>query len=335
MKRPRSGTTVFGLIQLALVMGAFFSAALGSPGLARADRAYLFPMERRAGEQTLTPEVIAEAHDGVRSGLQTADVTVVEEALLEGELATCSVDRCAERIAATLGVEYSVYVAIWPAQEGHQPEIIVGVASAQNGTYVADCRVGADDDYPCARTTYAEAARLATERAVAKYLRGPGPWLVVEGSPQNAKVLIDGTEVGRVPDRFRVEPGDHEVTLELEGYESQTHTVTVEPGPSSEAELEVELSPGGRSPLWTTLAIASWVGAATLSGIAIGTLASGTTVERFGAFGLEERGPDGVAAGAMFGGAVIAAGLGLLIWILDTPGDPPAATASNPFAFTF
>jgi hypothetical protein len=309
--------------------------ATAVPALARADRAYLLPMERRAGEQTLTPEVIGEAHDGVRSALQGAEVTVLEEALLQGELATCPVDRCSERIAAQLGVDFTVYLAIWPAQQGHRPEIVVGIASAGRGTYLAECRVGADSDSPCARTSYAEAARIATERAVAKYLQGPGPWIVVEGSPLEAKVLIDGAEVGRVPDRFRVEPGDHEVTLEHEGYEPETHTVSVQPGPASEAVLQVELSPGDRSALWTTLAITGWVGAAALAGLGIATLAGGSETERVGMWGLEERSPSGLAAGLFFGGAALAAGLGLLIWILDAPADTPRASASNPFAWSF
>jgi hypothetical protein len=311
-------------------------AAALVPSLAHAERAYLFPMERRAGEQTLTPEVIGEAHDGVRAGLQGADVSVLEEAFLEGDLATCLVDRCAEQIAVRLGVDFTVYLAIWPAQQGHQPEIVVGVASARGGTYVADCRVGADNESPCARTSYAEAARLATERAVAKYLRGPGPWIVVEGTPREAKVLIDGNEVGRLPDRFRVEPGDHHITLEHDGYETETHVVSVEPGPASEAVLTVELAPGGRSALWTSLAIASWVGAGALVGLGIGTLASGTELERRGMWGLEERAPDGLAAAFFLGGAALSAGLGLLVWLLDAPGDAPSGSARTaPFTWTF
>lgn len=308
-----------------------------TPASASADRGYLFPMERRAGEQSLTPEVVAEVHDGVRAGLEAADVTVLEEALLQGELATCAVDRCAERVAVALGVDFTVYLAIWPSLRGHEPEIVVSVATARNGTYIAECRVGADGESPCARTSYAEAARLAAERAVAKYARGPGPWLVVRGTPEGARILVDGAEAGAVPDRIAASPGEHHVTIEHDGYETETHVVLVPDGAGGEAPLEVALVAGGGGLGglgW--LAIVSWVGAGALVGLGVGTLASGTEIERVGTWGLEEHAPDGIAAAIFFGGGAVAAGIGFLLWVLDSPGGPAAGSARrHPLTWTF
>jgi hypothetical protein len=59
----------------------------------------------------------------------------------------------------------------------------------------------------------------------------------VDSRPRGARVIVDGRFVGLAPLRLAdVQPGDHQVTLELGGYRSATGRVRVDAGRTAELE---------------------------------------------------------------------------------------------------
>lgn len=84
----------------------------------------------------------------------------------------------------------------------------------------------------------------------------PPPVLVVRSRTESARISIDGDLFEPLPLQRELEPGDHEITIEAEGYATQTRTVTM---PAvGEVDLEVDLVRLGavdrngepRRPLW-------------------------------------------------------------------------------------
>lgn len=87
--------------------------------------------------------------------------------------------------------------------------------------------------------------RVALDKALAdarrREVRGLGPWLEVSGFPGDAKVLVDGNEVGRLRGApVRLGEGGHQVQISAEGYESHYELVNV-PTATSYAAVQVEL----------------------------------------------------------------------------------------------
>ena len=110
--------------------------------------------------------------------------------------------------------------------------------------------------------------------------------LTVDGSPQGATVLIDGQPRGMLPLEVRVQPGTHEVTLSMEGYESASESVqTVEPAPSKVslhlAPLTKEEAHADSRRLNALIGgtVLMGAGAVTLA-VALGTLAGRGCIER-------------------------------------------------------
>jgi hypothetical protein len=73
----------------------------------------------------------------------------------------------------------------------------------------------------------------------------------IQGAPREAEVYVDGYYTGVVNDfdgalqRMRVPPGEHEVTIYLEGYKSTRQTILFRPGASYKINATLEkLAPG-------------------------------------------------------------------------------------------
>lgn len=64
--------------------------------------------------------------------------------------------------------------------------------------------------------------------------------LLVNTSPQRAKVYLDGVYYGLSPLRLEMEPGVHAVSVKLEGYKMVTEKVSVRKGDNTEMELNLE-----------------------------------------------------------------------------------------------
>jgi hypothetical protein len=73
----------------------------------------------------------------------------------------------------------------------------------------------------------------------------------IQGAPREAEVYVDGYYAGAVDDfdgalqRMRVPPGEHEVTIYLEGFKSTRQTILFRPGASYKINVTLErLAPG-------------------------------------------------------------------------------------------
>lgn len=79
--------------------------------------------------------------------------------------------------------------------------------------------------------------------------RGPGPWLVVDGTPTDANLRLDGKELQQkaLPYEQRVEPGNHVITASRAGYVSEEYHLLVGDEPSTQAEVWVQLTQATRA----------------------------------------------------------------------------------------
>ncbi len=66
------------------------------------------------------------------------------------------------------------------------------------------------------------------------------PMLVVESSPANAVVRVDGNEVGRTPWRGAVDPGRRQIDLEKRGYRAASQFVNAQRGQSHTIKVEMK-----------------------------------------------------------------------------------------------
>jgi hypothetical protein len=147
----------------------------------------------------------------------------------------CDRTDCADEVATVVGVDFIVSVSVW-AMEGTESEpgsVAVSLVGQDGTAYSGTAPVDAADVETAALAALAEARR--------KQSLGPGPWLVVEGRPEGAMVVVDGTPVGVLPYRGAIAAGRHQVRVRLRGFQSIDRTVDVGVERSREHRLEVSL----------------------------------------------------------------------------------------------
>jgi serine/threonine-protein kinase len=70
--------------------------------------------------------------------------------------------------------------------------------------------------------------------------------LVIHTEPAGARILLDGQATAyRTPVNLAVAAGQHQITIELEGFQPVTREATVEPNRAAQVRLELEKSGGG------------------------------------------------------------------------------------------
>jgi hypothetical protein len=103
--------------------------------------------------------------------------------------------------------------------------------------------------------------REATTRALLEarsyQLLGPGPWVRVDGTPEGADVLIDGSVVGQLPYRASIAPGSHVLVVRDAGYSRYEKTLEVPASDASKAEVRVALEPAPIEAPGAALALAA------------------------------------------------------------------------------
>lgn len=251
------------MIRLALALALL---ALPTSALAQAQTIVLLPQVN--GDAHITPETRERAVAAITRALEAEGLTVrteVPEALRE-----CGRGPCIAQLLEATDSELAARVTIW-AREGQSTEageLVVGLVTPEEHSFEGSARVEGD--------AIDAAAIDAVHQANARFIVGPGPFLLVHGEPFGATVHVDGEMAGGLPWNGRVEPGQHEVRVEREGFVSQTHTVQVPDDITAREELEVELVRVGAA-TGSADPTPHIVGSALLGGVGIGFLVAGIT----------------------------------------------------------
>lgn len=86
---------------------------------------------------------------------------------------------------------------------------------------------------------------------IAGSLPRPKGSLSVDSVPEGADIVLDGEDAGRTPRLIeKVEPGRHQVEIELYGYQPYSETVTVKEGESAQVKAELVPLNGGIRVWW-------------------------------------------------------------------------------------
>jgi len=80
----------------------------------------------------------------------------------------------------------------------------------------------------------AAAERKALEEKIQR-----GAKLIVESEQSDAEVQIDGAPAGRVPVERKLTPGQHTITVSKQGYRTETRTVTLKVGESTQVAVKL------------------------------------------------------------------------------------------------
>ena len=167
--------------------------------------------------------------------MQGLNVVLFEEAkkaLPQGE--SCDHD-CGERLLRLVSADLSARVKITGSAEQLPDQAQVTLVDADGHHYEGAAKLRDGD------------VRDATTRALLEarsyQLLGPGPWLRVEGTPEGADVLIDGSVVGQVPYRASLAAGKHALIVRDAGYSRYEKAVEVPARDGFRFEIRVALEP--------------------------------------------------------------------------------------------
>lgn len=152
--------------------------------------------------------------------------------------------------------------------------------------------------------------------------------IVVTGGPEGATILIDGEDHGRTPrpDPIAVSPGSHQVEIVLEGYRPFEAAVSVAAGRSVDVTVAMEEEVGGSvdsGPPLVPIILWAGGGAAIVAGAILGGIALGKANGADTSDGPDADSARGLALGAdiAFGVGILAAGAGLLVFLLSGDDD--------------
>lgn len=146
----------------------------------------------------------------------------------------CNNNTCALAYAEAAQVETALQLSIFLSSTGVTFSLALvqppGDAFVHHGTM-------ADPYHP------AQVLTAAADDIVAQRARGPGPWLVVKGTPIDAAVRLDGQVIGVVPLRRRISGGEHVLVVSADGFADHNDTVWIDSDAGATKEVQVELEP--------------------------------------------------------------------------------------------
>jgi hypothetical protein len=262
--------------------------------------AVLMPYTRQASELQLADQVL----DSIAKWLKERGIEVVlpEQAAqqLPSDLRYCRKDDCAFGYLQQMKVDYAVLSAVQaPATQKSVGNIHICILTRDKQKYEKSWAI-------------TESIWLSVDAALThvytSFLRGPAPWISVQGKPTGADVLIDGQKVGLLPYRERVRAGRHEVTIRRNGYKPYSVYVVIEDNINFEKGIEVALQKTGEE--------------TGLNGSA-GAKTSGSNQALFSTQGVgdEDRHPKGAKINRwnyVIGGLLVAASAPLIIFPIAT-----------------
>jgi hypothetical protein len=209
---------------------------LMSLGRAHAEAGALLPIVSEAGvpeQDSLVAQQAVIAYFAQRS--EAVPVAPPEESLRRAGAAfrNCGDSTCAQAFAQKLEVDFAVVVRLFaPDRRSGPGSLSVALVTQDGAAYSGNVEIG--DAGVHAATT--RAAQLAHERLV----RGPGPWLKIDG-PNGSRVRVDGRTLHAIPYMEKAEPGLHRILVESEaGSMLYDGTVTLPDDPAYYAQVKVE-----------------------------------------------------------------------------------------------
>ena len=175
----------------------------------------------------------------VSSALEAEGLQVRRDAEIPEELEDCGDGSCVATLLTITQTELAAGITIWarPDANTEPGELVVGLIDEDGVSYNGTANVGEGG--------LSAAATDAVHQAHARLIVGPGPFLLVNGTPFGASVFIDDELMGGLPWNGRVEPGQHEVRVERQGFTTQTHTVQIPDDVTANETLEVTLVSSG------------------------------------------------------------------------------------------
>lgn len=302
---------------------------LSAPGLAQPDAEQtlvLLPVV--GGSPDIPAEIRASGQAALVRTLASSGYRVIVVEQLSGapeSLDRCETGPCVAELRRLANADGAAALALW--SDGEFP---------QRPTHVVVSLIDGDDNSFDTREDLTTGLDAAIRDAVATvdgaYRVGPGPFLFVDATPEEALVRVDGGSPAPVPYRERIEPGGHRVEVSAPGYGTQVREVTI---PSSIAatvretfDLAEGASDGGGSVL-------NWVIAAGFVGLSVPFLVSsvqtlardgectqlvGTTCEAFVSFGTQSGIFLGIGAASLVAAAIFAIGQPIRVGVTPTAG---------------
>jgi hypothetical protein len=155
---------------------------------------------------------------------------------LPAALRGCKDQRCMPKVHRALGADHVIAVELHRADAGtalHLQWNDAGFVAYTSEVTLATATADAAEN----------AGQEALRAALEKQRRGPGPWLSIAGTPDNAVVEINGKAVGTIPFLGRVDPGPTRVVVRKEGYEEHAAKVDVADAADAYQRLRVALTP--------------------------------------------------------------------------------------------
>lgn len=252
-----------------LVPGSSASAhALGggrSEASTATSRVAVLPVQSRS---TLPGPVTTRLRGTIARGLRRADVEVVSDGLVDGELGgeACEGARCATELATAVSAAWIVRPTITKIDAVYEVHLeALDVHGRTIAAATERCEICGRDE-----VTELVVDRSAALAAKVRLLQRQAPRLVLRSRPSGAAVWIDDRLVGHTPLEHEVTAGEHEVRMELRGHVTERRRVTAVAGTEDAVELTLPSDHGAarRRRAWLG------VGAASL-GASVATLGAG------------------------------------------------------------
>ncbi len=221
-----------------LLLSLVLSVFVGRAPVARADTAFL--MEPAVETERIGPDVQARALKAARAALRAHGDSVITREDAKKAGVVCGSRDCLVAALDKLKADYGVLVTM--------------ITTPEAGAALGSLGVGLHDRESVFEGGSVRVLDLGIERAVDESIRaargarsrGPGPWLLVQGTPPDVELYIDGARVddGDLPCDVRVAPDRMlDITAKRDGYRADEYHLQIGSSPVSSYSLQVALRP--------------------------------------------------------------------------------------------
>jgi PEGA domain len=196
-----------------------------------------------ARTQTIAEHAVADALRTAGWALADKPLSKMQAAAVEQCFKDATPPACVMRAVHDHGVRGVAYVVIDPDSANAAGVRVVARLVVATLPSVMSSEQFCDH---CTDDTLITAASTATKAILDRYALESGRTVLsVKSSPQNARFSVDGQFVGVTDQSINITPGRHVVTIEHDGYQSETRTL--EATEDKTAEVSVTMKPIGSS----------------------------------------------------------------------------------------